>query len=57
MRGDGRFSSSLCGGEDFLDLMGGSVCTSIFRREGGKDFERRGGERIDEAKDLGEKDV
>lgn len=37
--------------------MGSSVCEGIFRREGEEEVERRGSEGIDEAKDLGEKDV
>jgi len=40
-----------------LDLSGSSVCEGIFRREGEEEVERRGSEGIDEAKDLGEKDV
>jgi hypothetical protein len=57
MRRDGRFSSSARRGEDFLDFKDSSVCDGIFRGEGKEEVERRGSEGIDEAKDLGEKDV
>lgn len=57
MSGDRRFSSSSCGGVGFLDLKDRSVFKSIFRRKGREEVERRGGEGINEAKDLGEKDV